>query len=238
MPGFDPRTYALSGQSTSSGSTSQIEDTPLYLPSSLSVRDRRRYCSATLISTEEQIREAQANDSLEDLRHNLRTRSFTNRFKVTHVTGQVGNTRAREYQARIDDQVRAAQQEYCRARQALKSLWGAGEWEVKFKVLEKGDVRALNERELTAQEKDEVRKVRRRGGVVVDEDALEDERVASTGVVVGDGQRRPSWIWYHGDQAENIRDPRTQVGEYWFSSTRDNLFNRLVTSTPSRVGQS
>lgn len=228
MPGFDAKTYAQSHRALSSGSSSQVEDTPLYLPSGLSVRDRRRYCPTTLISTEERIREAQAVDSLEELRHNLRTRSFTNRFKVTHVTGQVGNTRAREHQARIDDHVRAAQQEYCRARQALKSLRGAGSWEAKLKVLEKGDVRALNERELTAQEKDEVRKVRQRGGVIVDEDALEDERVASTGVVVGDGQRRPSWIWYQGDQAENIQDPRTRIGEYSLYSMRDNVLTGLV----------
>lgn len=228
MPGFDAKTYAQSHRALSSGSSSQVEDTPLYLPSGLSVRDRRRYCSTTLISTEERIREAQAVDSLEELRHNLRTRSFTNRFKVTHVTGQVGNTRAREHQARIDDHVRAAQLEYCRAREALKSLRGAGSWEAKLKVLEKGDVRALNERELTAQEKDEVRKVRRRGGVVVDEDALEDERVASTGVVVGDGQRRPSWIWYQGDLAENIQDPRTRIGEYSLYSMRDHILTSLI----------
>jgi hypothetical protein len=160
---------------------------------------------------EDRLRYAEAMDALENLRHHLRTRSFTNRFKIANVTGQVHNTRARERQNQIDDKVRAAELQYCRARKALLELRGSGDWEKVLKVLHHSDVRALNERELNAQEREEIRRVRERGGGNLD--TIDEERVIVTPAAVGEGERRPSWIWFSGNEHEDMQDPMTKAGK-------------------------
>jgi hypothetical protein len=96
MPGFDPKNSAhLERLSTAHPSSSiHVEDTKLYMPSDLSNTQRRLYCPGGLADMEDCLRFAEASDSLESLRHHLRTRSFTNRFKIANVTGQIHNTRA------------------------------------------------------------------------------------------------------------------------------------------------
>ena len=190
-----------------------VEDTKLYMPSDFSEPDRRKYCPGGLAGMEDRLRYAEASDSLETLRHHLRTRSFTNRFKVANVTGQIHNTRARETQHRIDDKVRVAELQYRRARDALLKLRGKGPWEDTLKVLEQSDVRALNERELTAQEREDIRRLRERNGVVVADDEVHSERVLATVAAVGEGQRKPSWIWCTGNVFEGVNDPLTRAGE-------------------------
>lgn len=161
---------------------------------------------------EDRLRFAEASDSLENLRHHLRTRSFTNRFKIANVTGQIHNTRARETQHTIDDKVRTAELQYRRARAAVLTLRGPGEWEEVLQVLAQSDVRALNERELTAQEAEDIRKLRARAGVALDPEELAAERTVSAVAVVGEGQRTPSWIWFRGNAHERADDPLTRAG--------------------------
>jgi hypothetical protein len=216
MPSFDPKNNAhLERLASSDTSTSvHVEECKLYLPSDLSEADRRKYCPGDLAKQEDRLRFAEASDSLESLRHQLRTRSFTNRFKIANVTGQIHNTRARETQNRIDDKVRASELQYRRARNALLKLRGHGAWEDTLRVLEPSDVRALNEREMTEQEKEDIRRVRERAGVQTGADELGTERVAATVAAVGEGQRRPSWIWFYGSIQEGVNDPITRKGEY------------------------
>jgi hypothetical protein len=186
------------------------------MPSDLSVTNRRKYCPDRLATIEDRLRHAEASDSLEDLRHHLRTRSFTNRFKIANVTGQIHNTRAQESQHCIDDKGRVAELRYRRAREALLKLRGKGSWEDSLKVLEQSDVRALNERELTAQEKEDIRHLRERNGVVAEAEDINMERVVGHVAAVGEGQRRPSWIWFTGNVHEGMDDPFTRAGEYNF----------------------
>lgn len=163
MPKFDPLSHA-----DPATATSQVEDFILYLPSELNASDRRKFCPNGLAELEDRVRYAEACDALETLRHHLRTRSFSNRFKVANITGQINNTRARETQARIDDKVRFSAVQYRRARAALVvlRLGKSTEWQAKLAPLQQSDVRALNERELTQQEKDEMTAVRFKNGVV------------------------------------------------------------------------
>ena len=214
MPGFDPRNYTHTGLhhlSDPNASSTAVENTNLFMPSELSASDRRKFCPNGLASAEDRIRFGEALDSLEDLRHHLRTRSFTNKFKIANVTGQINNTRAREVQHRIDDKVRASELQYRRAREALKALRGAGDWEDTLKVLEKSDVRALNERELNREEQDEQYRLRQRLGLSVDD--VQCERVVAQVAAVGEGQRRPSWIWFMGNgMTESMDDPLTRQG--------------------------
>lgn len=212
MPGFDAKSHAHA-LDTASGKepiSIHVEDTRLFLPSGLNNPDRRKYCLAALVGLEDRLRYAEATDALEDLRHHLRTRSFTNRFKIANVTGQINNTRSRETQHRIDDKVRYSQLQYCRARAALLVLRGKGDWEQVLRDLDKSDVRALNERQMTVQEKDDIQRIRMRAGRATDN--VEDERVVATVAAVGEGQRRPSWIWYSGNNHENMDDSLTRIG--------------------------
>jgi hypothetical protein len=149
----------------------------------------------------------------------FRNRTFTNRFKIKNVTGQKNNTRSRESQNRIDDKVKASQLQYCRARQAMMVLRGPGDWETALPVLNPGDVRALNERQLTEQEKVEERQVRARSDTNVgttdkdNEDDLADIRVVTKPVEIGEGARRPSWIWFQTSGREDMSDPLMRAGE-------------------------
>jgi hypothetical protein len=46
----------------------------------------------------------------------------------------------------------------------------------------------------------------------VNVDDIEDERVVATVAAVGEGQRRPSWIWFSGNNHEDMDDPLTRKG--------------------------
>ena len=204
MPDFDPDNTPTSVD---------IEECKLYLPSDLLEADRQKYCPGDLTEMENRLRFAEAFDALESLRHHLRTRSAINRFKVANVTGQVRNTRARETQSRIDNKVQSAALQYRRSRNALVKLREHGPWEDILQVLEVSDVRALNEREMTAQEQQDIRRVQDRVEVV-GEDDVSPERVVATAAAVGEGQRRPSWIWSSGNLQEGADDPITRAGAF------------------------
>jgi hypothetical protein len=104
--------------------------------------------------------------------------------------------------------------QYCRARHALLTLRGPGSWEEDLKPLELSDVRALNKQELMAQEKEDICHLREKYGVVVEAEEAQSERVLSTVAAVGEGQRRPSWIWFTGNVHEAVDDPLTRAGSY------------------------
>lgn len=195
-----------------------VEDFPLFMPSGLSTKAHvRLFCPNDLAGMEDRLRFAETSDTLECLRHHLRTRSFANIFKVANVTGQIRNTRAREQQHRIDDKVRAAALKYRRARAALKHLRGSGVWEQVLQVLNNQDIRALNERELTRQEQDQEAKRHAANGIVTQRDvdrAAEDGRRTQKVSSVGEGHRTPSWIWFTNVGVEKVNDPLTRKGAF------------------------
>ena len=78
-----------------------------------------------------------------------------------------------------------------------------------MRVLEQSDVRALNKWEMTAQEKEDVRQVCERAGVVVEAEDVSAEMVVATVAAVGEGQRRPLWIWFTGSRHEGTDNPVT-----------------------------
>jgi hypothetical protein len=81
-------------------------------------------------------------------------------------------------------------------------------------MLEWSDVRALNERELTAQEVEDIRRLRARNGVVMEAEEIQSERMLATAATVGEGHRRPSWIWFTGNVHEDMDDPLTRAGGF------------------------
>lgn len=226
MPGVDAQHLAHLARS-SSNSSIHIEDSKLFMPSDLSNEQRQEYCTPGLADAEDRLRYAEACDALEDLRRHLRTRTFTNKFRIKNVRGQKQSMRTREIQHRIDDKVKISQLQYTRARQAVRVLRGAGDWEDTLKVLLLADVRALNERVLTRLEMAEERRVRDKGKQVASdsddadmgrttddsEDDLEEIRVTAKPADLGSGNLRPSWIWYATSNSEDMSDPVMRSGK-------------------------
>jgi hypothetical protein len=97
-----------------------------------------------------------------------------------------------------------------------------------LKELNHSDVWALNEHELTAQEKEDIHQVRERNGVVLEEVDVNAERVVATVASVREGQCWPSWLWFTGNVHENIDDPLTCTGVYKFIT----LFKSLADVSP------
>jgi hypothetical protein len=97
-----------------------------------------------------------------------------------------------------------------------------------LKVLDPLDMRALNEWEMTAQEKEDIHQVQERAGMVVEEDDTNTERVATTVAAVGEGQQRPLWIWFTGNSEEGTNDPMTQAGVFYLFSAMTSLLTGAV----------
>lgn len=204
MPGVDAQVLAHEARSSSTASV-HIEDAKLFMPSELSAIQRQEYCREGIVATEARLRQAEAFDSLEDLRRHLRTRTYMNRFKVKNVTGQKANTRARDKQSTIDVSVKFSHLRYNRARGALLVLRGHGDWEKVLQVLLATDVRGLNERSLNELEKEDERQIRVKAGLP--EDDIDDIRVVAKPVEVGEGFRKPSWLWFACSTGEDLSDP-------------------------------
>lgn len=228
MPGFIFKDHVLEDEEPHREHNSDASTTPcdisitvpediiLFMPSDLTASKRRRYCCPGLATLEDRLRYAEASDALEEVRHQLRTRYLANKAKIENVTGQIKNTRAREVQHRIDDNVRIAELRYNRAREAYRKLHGPGDWEQTLQVLHSADVRALNERQLNAQEILEQTRLRARLGTTPI--LVEDGRRVVQPASLGEGHRRPSWIWMTGMNAESADDPLTLQGMSAFIS--------------------
>jgi hypothetical protein len=100
-------------------------------------------------------------------------------------------TRGQGILCQVNLKIHKAKLRYRYVRNALKRLEGDGAWEKELQVLEDNDVRALNERALTAEEAEQRK-------VIHDyEDVAEEGGVAVFGVVaLGEGCWTLSWIWY------------------------------------------
>lgn len=178
------------------------EKVRLYLPSELSSSDRDRACLPELTAIEARIRHASAAEALDDLRRNLRTRTYLNKWRQKNISGQRRSTRARSLQHGIDVRVHDAKTRYRHARKALMVVEGPGEWEMTLKELHDDDVRALNERAMTEFEK-AGREQRLAAGMQTDDDVREG--VVLTGLL-GDGTRKLSWIWLTINTADDSKE--------------------------------
>ncbi|KAJ7756678.1 hypothetical protein B0H16DRAFT_1314937 [Mycena metata] len=118
-----------------------------------------------LDGVEARLQEGEAAEALEGLRHGLRTKTATTRFKVRNWSGQRALTCGQGILRHINIKIHASKLRYRYARQAVLKLKGHGEWEKTLKVLTEDDVRALNERALTEEEKSERERLRDAGGV-------------------------------------------------------------------------
>lgn len=169
-----------------------VHEESLLLPSHLAEEIRRAVCDDDLVDIEHRLRYAQCHEALNNLRDHLRARMIVSIFKVKNSVGQKENTRSRQTLSSIDAKIIAAKHEYRQARAALLTFRGPGNWEHELRELNDDDVRAINERALTTQERAERAEARRLAGIEGDE----VEGIMMDGVVqTGEGFRTLSWIW-------------------------------------------
>ncbi|KAJ7738539.1 hypothetical protein DFH07DRAFT_966118 [Mycena maculata] len=163
----------------------------LFMPSDIADRTKReKVCAQGLSAVEADLREGECRDTLEALRSGLRTRTMTNRFRLRNCTGQRALTWGQGVLRQLNLRIHKAKSWYRYARNTLLRLRGHGGWEQELQVLKDDDVRALNERALTEEE-------RAQKSVVHDFNDVEEGGVATFGVVaLGEGRRTLSWIWY------------------------------------------
>ncbi|KAH9848497.1 hypothetical protein C2E23DRAFT_739298 [Lenzites betulinus] len=180
MPAATPILLTMPAAQTT---TETLEDVILGLPSQIPVESRHATCAEGLVDMEMQLRDAQCRDSLQDLRNQLHVKQRLFTYKKLHVRHQGPNTRARADLAAQEARIRGAAAKYRRARSALLSLRGAGEWETEFRVLADKDIRCVQDDDLEA-----VQRRRRR-----EKDTGESE-----------GHRVLSWIWRASDRDGDV----------------------------------
>ncbi|KAJ7842389.1 hypothetical protein B0H14DRAFT_3692184 [Mycena olivaceomarginata] len=170
------------------------EATRLFMPSELSnKRARAKACAAGLAEIEARVR------------HGLWMRTMTNHYKLQNYTGegQAMMTRGQGLLHHINIAIHIAKLQYRYARAALLVLRGHGDWELELWVLEDDDVRALNERALTAEEKAQNKRWAELGGAMIEGGI---DRAAA--LAAGEGSHTLSWIWYSIHTSADDQDPR------------------------------
>lgn len=147
-----PAVSRLRLQNTPTGIV-QPEDMALYLP--CSVVDNNSIPTYHAVKViERRLRQAQANDALDQLRRHLRARSQLYNTKKRDVRGQRYNTRSQTYLKSISDKIAADAARYRAAYAALAALDPKNEhgWQRSLCLLKPEDIRAMTERGLGESE--------------------------------------------------------------------------------------
>ncbi|KAJ7450267.1 hypothetical protein B0H11DRAFT_1743304 [Mycena galericulata] len=183
------------------------EATQLFMPSEVAnTALRKRACAIGLPEIEGRMRQGEATEALEAVRHGLRTRTMTNRYKLRNYTGQGMMTKGQGILRLINVGIHRAKLRYRYSRAALLALKGHGDWEEGLRVLGDDDVRALNERALTVEEKAQNAHWAELGGAIIEGGIARAEALAT-----GEGAHTLSWIWYtagRSGSADSDDDPR------------------------------
>ncbi|KAJ7358391.1 hypothetical protein DFH08DRAFT_953543 [Mycena albidolilacea] len=178
----------------------------LFMPSEIAdPRSRERVCAMGLPTLEARLREAEATEALESVRAGLRTRTMTNRYKLRNYTGQGLMTKGQGILRQINICIHIAKLRYRYSRAALVALRGHGDWEERLRMLNDDDIRGLNERALTAEEKAQNKQWADIGGAII-----EGGITRAAGVASGEGSHTLSWIWYQVGAGEGENDKRLE----------------------------
>jgi len=141
LPGIGSLVANTTSQLLSAALTA--EEVPLFLPSSLSSKLQNTPGFPTSLAHEVQLRIAQANDALAEIRHSLRTISGLWQFKKVNIsgTGNRPNTRMRSLFNRFNHRMRQSVLCYRAARSALIAADSGQQWKDRLKDLKDSDVR-------------------------------------------------------------------------------------------------
>jgi len=116
---------------------------PLYLPSTFPAHIRDETHMKSICGKEKRLREAQANDALNEIRRHRRVIQGLWQFKKINVsgTGNRPNTRMLTLFNQIQEKVNRAADRYRRARNTLLILDPEGSWRTQLKELKNEDIR-------------------------------------------------------------------------------------------------
>lgn len=118
----------------------------LYLPSAL-VNLNLVPCDPELQNYEWRLREGQAFDALDEIRHNLQLRAHSYKFKDKNIRGVRRNMRSNKGIDKLNKKIALAAKTYRAAWKALQNLDTVGRkgWENDLKPLREQDIRAMSE---------------------------------------------------------------------------------------------
>jgi hypothetical protein len=128
----------------------KAEDIKLWLPSELDGENRRRVCRRGVAEAEARMRQAQATDSLNNLRSRLHAQTHLITWRNSNSVGQRATTRSATLIGRVGDRISRIAGKYQRAREALIALKGP-DFTPKFKVLADADLNTNLEEESDAK---------------------------------------------------------------------------------------
>ncbi|KAI1792316.1 hypothetical protein LXA43DRAFT_1093838 [Ganoderma leucocontextum] len=161
-----------------------VENIRIGLPSEISPSRRAVVCPAVLQDMEARIREAQCRDALHDIRNKLHTIDHLYKYKRINVRHQGPNTRVCSEITAHDVVKDRAVKRYRRARRTKLALSGPGPWENELRILNDGDICALEDDDPHS----EVAKKKRKHG----------DKAGPA-----EGKRTVSWIWRSADADGN-----------------------------------
>jgi hypothetical protein len=149
---YMPEISAIRARADRAAPTTSAEiapfDLPLHLPSSLPVGTA---CLPILRHHEFKLREAQAYESLDELRDHLRLRTHMYQYKDKNIVGQRANTRCQNIISGVQEKINASATKYRTARAALVKLSphcvGNEGWRDTLLALDQGDIRPLSDGE-------------------------------------------------------------------------------------------
>ena len=191
-----------------------VQDTPLYLPSSLPPNVLAK-CSERLVSMEAELRIGQCRDSLLQLRTKLTAQACLLKYKYVHVQHQAPNTRSRNLLNRVNVKIKTITVKYRHAFAALKTLDPNRkfDWHSEFLELREQDIRGISQVELPdASTKECAEELQRR-------------TLLSSGAVP-EGRRTILWIWrgsFKGNSENQSDTSESNKGLHYCSDTR-NIF--------------
>jgi hypothetical protein len=186
-----PTLEALPGVSE----TVLAEDFPLYLPSSLP-ENLRTSTAPDLIQKEIRVRLTLLETIFRELLRLLSVKMGIINNKRSFVVGQKGNTRAQTLLASFSEKIDFTAERYREVWSALTNLDPNGKWNARLKPLRKTDVRMPQEDE--------------------DPDDKQQQRKAKKQKTLGEGSRKPSWIWRVSDMSNEVEDDNANLGDCEF----------------------
>ncbi|KAG6808051.1 hypothetical protein H0H92_005586 [Tricholoma furcatifolium] len=141
---------------------------------------------------EDHLREGHAGQALANVRHQLRLRTLSLRFKDDNATSQGSYTRMCALLDQIEAKIHAARVGYNTVREAMLNLRGHGPWEATFQVLKTEDVRGINEHCVVAEDN----KANRRAEALSNGfDTI--QTISTLHLQMGEGHRSALWIWFN-----------------------------------------
>ncbi|KAJ7147717.1 hypothetical protein C8R43DRAFT_1129633 [Mycena crocata] len=161
----------------------QVQHMVLWLPSEIKGRVE---CDIELYEYEFRLREAQAHETLDEIRHQLLLRTHLYKYKDMYARGVKANTRCQTKIASVEERIRRSAERYRAARKALVGLGRElkkTSWEALLRPLAKEDVRGMPR--ALFQDPERKKQLMRKGAVAR----------AKAAQASADAKATMSWIW-------------------------------------------